>query len=53
MGKNVILTGDLNVSRDLIDTARAQDNMLAEGMTHEEYLSTPNRRIFNQLLLTN
>jgi AP endonuclease-2 len=51
MGKNVILTGDLNVSRDLIDTARAQDNMLAEGMTHEEYLSTPNRRIFNQLLL--
>ncbi|KAG9187800.1 AP endonuclease 2 [Alternaria panax] len=51
MGKNVILTGDLNVSRDLIDTARAQDNMLAEGMTHEEYLSSPNRRIFNQLLL--
>jgi AP endonuclease-2 len=51
MGKNVILTGDLNVSRDLVDTARAQDNMLAEGMTHDEYLSTPNRRIFNQLLL--
>lgn len=50
MGKNVILTGDLNVSRDLIDTAKAEDNMKAEGMTHDEYLSTPNRRIFNQLL---
>ncbi|KAF1830176.1 DNA lyase-like protein [Decorospora gaudefroyi] len=51
MGKNVILTGDLNVSRDLIDTARAEDNMRSEGMTHDEYLSTANRRIFNQLLL--
>lgn len=50
MGKNLILTGDLNVSRDLIDTAKADDHMRAEGMTHEEYLSTPNRRIFNQLL---
>ncbi|KAF2625951.1 DNA lyase-like protein [Macroventuria anomochaeta] len=50
MGKNVILTGDLNVSRDLIDTAKAEDNMKAEGMTYSEYLSTPNRRIFNQLL---
>lgn len=50
MGKNVILTGDLNVSRDLIDTAKAEDNMKAEGMTHSDYLSTPNRRIFNQLL---
>ncbi|KAF2856571.1 DNA lyase-like protein [Plenodomus tracheiphilus IPT5] len=50
MGKNVILTGDLNVSRDLVDTAKAEDNMRAEGMTHKEYLSTPNRRIFNQLL---
>jgi AP endonuclease-2 len=51
MGKNVILTGDLNVSRDLIDTAKAEDNMRAEGMTYTEYLSTPNRRVFNQLLM--
>ncbi|EUC38732.1 hypothetical protein COCCADRAFT_471 [Bipolaris zeicola 26-R-13] len=51
MGKNVILTGDLNVSRDLIDTARAEEHIRTEGMTHDEYLSTPNRRIFNQLLL--
>jgi AP endonuclease-2 len=51
MGKNVIWAGDLNVSRDLIDTARAEESMAAEGMTHDQYLSTPNRRIFNQLLL--
>ena len=51
MGKHVILTGDLNVSRDTIDTARAEENMLSQGMTHDDYLSTPNRRIFNQLLL--
>jgi AP endonuclease-2 len=50
MGKNVILTGDLNVSRDLIDTARAEDTLIAEAMTHTEYLSTPNRLLFNQLL---
>lgn len=50
MGKNVILTGDLNVSRDLIDTAKAEECMRAEGMTYDEYLSAPNRRVFNQLL---
>ncbi|KAH7381674.1 DNA lyase-like protein [Pyrenochaeta sp. MPI-SDFR-AT-0127] len=51
LGKNVILTGDLNVSRDLIDTAKAEDNMRSEGITYDEYLNMPNRRIFNQLLL--
>jgi AP endonuclease-2 len=51
MGKNVILTGDLNVSRDLIDTANAEDDLRSANMTHAEYLSLPNRRIFNQLLL--
>ncbi|KAL5113824.1 Class II abasic (AP) endonuclease [Pleosporales sp. CAS-2024a] len=51
MGKNVILTGDLNVSRDLIDTARAEEHLRSQGMTHSEYLNTPNRRIFNQLLM--
>ncbi|KAF2205110.1 DNase I-like protein [Delitschia confertaspora ATCC 74209] len=50
LGKRVVLTGDLNVSREEIDTARAEEAMRAEGITHEEYLSTPNRRIFNQLL---
>lgn len=50
MGKNVVVTGDLNVSRDELDTAGAEDNKRKEGITHEEYISTPNRRIFNQWL---
>lgn len=49
-GKRVIVTGDLNVSRNEMDTAGAADNMRKEGITHEQYISTPNRRIFNQLL---
>lgn len=49
-GKRVIVTGDLNVSRNEMDTAGAADSMRKEGITHEQYISTPNRRIFNQLL---
>jgi AP endonuclease 2 len=49
-GKRVIVTGDLNVSREPIDTANAEETMKKEGITYEEYISTPNRRIFNQLL---
>jgi len=49
-GKRVIVTGDLNVSRQEIDTASSEETIRKEGMTHEEYVSTPNRRIFNQLL---
>ncbi|KAK5172472.1 hypothetical protein LTR04_002398 [Oleoguttula sp. CCFEE 6159] len=51
MGKKVILTGDLNVSRTEVDTASAEDDCRKMGITHEDYISTPNRRIFNQLLL--
>ncbi|KAK7515802.1 Endonuclease/exonuclease/phosphatase [Phyllosticta citriasiana] len=50
LGKNVILTGDLNVSRQELDTANAEETLKKEGITHEEYVSSPNRRIFNQLL---
>lgn len=50
MGKNVILTGDLNVSREEIDTAKADEHMHREGITREDYYNVPNRRIFNQLL---
>ena len=51
MGKRVVLVGDLNVSRDEMDTAKAFDDCRKNGITHEEYISTPNRRIFNQLLV--
>ncbi|KAB8356483.1 hypothetical protein FH972_024066 [Carpinus fangiana] len=50
MGKRVVVTGDLNVSREEIDTAKAEESCKKDGITHEEYVSTPNRRIFNQLL---
>lgn len=50
MGKRVILTGDLNVSRQEIDTAKAEESMRAEGITREDYMNAPNRRVFNQLL---
>ncbi|KAF2105826.1 Endonuclease/exonuclease/phosphatase [Lophiotrema nucula] len=50
MGKRVILTGDLNVSREEIDTAAAEENMLKDGITREAYFNSPNRRVFNQLL---
>lgn len=49
-GKRVVVTGDLNVSREELDTANAEETLKKEGITHEEYISTPNRRIFNQLL---
>lgn len=50
LGKRVIVTGDLNVSRSEIDTANAEETLKKEALTHEDYVSTPNRRIFNQLL---
>jgi AP endonuclease-2 len=50
-GKNVVLVGDLNVSRNEMDTASAVEDLRREGLTHEDYVSTPNRRIFNQLLI--
>jgi AP endonuclease-2 len=50
MGKRVVLTGDLNVSQDERDSAGAADDIKKMGLTHDDYISTPNRRIFNQLL---
>ena len=50
-GKRVVLVGDLNVSRSEIDTASAVEESKKAGITHEDYISTPNRRIFNQMLI--
>jgi AP endonuclease-2 len=49
-GKRVILTGDLNVHRSEKDSAGSEDDSRKMGWTHEDYVSTPNRRIFNQLI---
>ncbi|KAF4309604.1 DNA lyase [Botryosphaeria dothidea] len=50
-GKRVVLCGDLNVSRSEIDTANSEESLRKEGITHEEYVSMGNRRIFNQMLV--
>lgn len=51
MGKRVVLVGDLNVSRAEIDTASAVEDIRKAGLTHDDYINTPNRRIFNQLIM--
>ena len=50
-GKRVVLTGDINISREELDTAAAEESMRKNGMSGIEYCSTPARRLFNQLLV--
>jgi AP endonuclease 2 len=50
-GKRVFLTGDMNIIRDEMDTANAEEQVRRQGVTLEQYISTPARRIFNQLLV--
>ncbi|KAH8159923.1 hypothetical protein CIB48_g8336 [Xylaria polymorpha] len=50
MGKRVVVTGDLNVVRDVMDTANLQERLRKEGMTTADFFSAPSRRVFNQLL---
>lgn len=50
MGKRVVLTGDMNISREEIDTANAEAFMRKNGTNVKEYMSMPSRRLFNQLL---
>lgn len=50
MGKRVFLTGDLNISKEELDTANAESAMRKSSMTAIEYFSTPGRRLFNHLL---
>ena len=49
-GKRVVLTGDLNISREELDTANAESSMRKSGLDLEDFVSTPSRRLFNQLL---
>lgn len=50
-GKRVFLTGDLNIIRDEMDTAKLEEQLKKQGITAQDYLSTPSRRMFNQLLV--
>ncbi|KAL2269417.1 hypothetical protein VTJ83DRAFT_1601 [Remersonia thermophila] len=50
MGKQVFLCGDLNIIRSDLDTAGLQERLRKEGMTMDEFFSTPSRRFFNHLV---
>ena len=50
-GKRVFLTGDLNIIREEMDTANAEEQLKRHGMTGQQYVSTPARRMLNQLLV--
>ena len=51
MGKRVILMGDINISKEKLDTANAESAMRKCGLTEVEYFSMPARRMLNQLLV--
>jgi AP endonuclease-2 len=50
MGKRVVVTGDINVIRDTMDTANLLERLRKENMTVADFFSAPSRRVFNQLL---
>ncbi|KAF4119843.1 AP endonuclease 2, partial [Geosmithia morbida] len=50
MGKEVILTGDLNVIRSELDSTNMGEQLRKAGVSVGEWLSTPSRRLFNHLI---
>ncbi|OQE37356.1 hypothetical protein PENCOP_c010G04283 [Penicillium coprophilum] len=50
MGKNVVVTGDINISKQSIDAAHGIEAIRKGTMTEEEFVSAPSRRLFNQLV---
>lgn len=51
MGKNVVWIGDLNISSNAIDTAMSEEMQRRNGVDHVGWISTPARRLFNQLIV--
>lgn len=50
MGKQVFLTGDINISKCPIDSAHAIEGIRKCTATEQEFLSSPPRKLFNELL---
>lgn len=50
MGKRVVVTGDINISKQGIDAAHAIEAIRKGTTTEEEFISSPPRRLFNQLM---
>nr|QKY89068.1 DNA lyase [Calonectria pauciramosa] len=49
-GKQVILTGDLNIIRSDIDSTNVPEMLRKEGVSTEDWMSAPARRLFNHLI---
>ncbi|KAL6830118.1 Endonuclease/exonuclease/phosphatase [Trichoderma camerunense] len=49
-GKEVVLVGDLNVSRSVPDSTNVVENLRKEGLSIEEWMNLPSRRLFNHLV---
>lgn len=49
-GKEVVLTGDLNVVGSEFDSSVLAETLRKDGMSMDEWLATPVRRLFNQLI---
>ncbi|KAF4943903.1 hypothetical protein FGADI_13074 [Fusarium gaditjirri] len=49
-GKQVILTGDLNVVRSELDSTNVSETLRKEGIDLSDWMNAPVRRIFNQLI---
>lgn len=49
-GKQVVLTGDMNVISGEKDTCNLAERLRKEGMTSEDFFSAPSRRLFNHLI---
>ncbi|KAJ5819777.1 hypothetical protein N7474_005368 [Penicillium riverlandense] len=50
LGKRVVVTGDINISRGAIDAAHALEAIRKNQTSEADFISTPPRRLFNQLL---
>ncbi|KAI9653832.1 MAG: Class II abasic (AP) endonuclease [Trizodia sp. TS-e1964] len=50
-GKRVILAGDLNISRDKVDMANAEESTQNPDLESSSFVASPSRRILNQLLI--
>ncbi|KAL1968022.1 hypothetical protein VTN77DRAFT_2151 [Rasamsonia byssochlamydoides] len=50
LGKRVVLTGDLNISKGEIDSAHWTEAIRKGAATEDDFISDPVRRIFNQLV---
>lgn len=49
-GKQVVLAGDLNVVRSQLDSSNVAESIRKNGISMEQWISMPTRRLFNQLV---